>query len=79
MKSLFFERVHRAGQVHKGDALVMLCSSQGVVYTANAKKIVKAGTEDEEVIYNKKKNHYFITRLIGSQWHKEVYIVRASK
>src|SRR5690606_11764066 len=38
--------------------------------------VLQAGTEDEEVVYNRSKNHYFITSMVvdGSSSHKNVMV-----
>src|SRR5690606_31007938 len=48
----------------------------GEFFCVQAKKVLQAGTEDEEVVYNRSKNHYFITSMVvdGSSSHKNVMV-----
>jgi hypothetical protein len=70
-----FERVTGPGQVQEGDLLLMIVSTQRQMKVVKAHKVLRLGAA-EEVVYNIKKNHYFLTDLIGQQWHKEVYLLR---
>ncbi|WP_299197001.1 hypothetical protein, partial [uncultured Amphritea sp.] len=75
-----FEKVISAGQIQQDDHLI-LHTKEGII-TAKANEIIRPGVTDdsdgEEVIYNRKKNHYFITSMVisGQSWVKEVYIVK---
>lgn len=63
------------GQVDEGDFLVIdFCGARMVV---KANLILQKGTENEEVIYNRKKNFYFITSMVldGTSNHKNVYVI----
>ncbi len=74
------EKVIRAGQIKKGDLLIIR-EADGI-NAVTAKTIVRPGsTEDssgEEVIIHKKKNVYFITDLLikGLSWAKECFVVK---
>lgn len=60
------------GQVQPGDWLSF--SVAGEVSYAIAREILNHGTDAEEVIYNRKKNYYFITSMVvvGTSSHKDV-------
>lgn len=68
-------RLAGPGQIKSGDVIIMTTAGRRICKTA--KEVLHAGTREEEVIYNKKKNHYFITRMVldGTSYHKDVYIV----
>jgi hypothetical protein len=71
-----WELVTHAGQVQVGDKLrFMLCDE---VHNVTAKLILHAGTDKEEIIYNKARNYYLITSMTiagkGSQKNVEVLI-----
>lgn len=62
------------GQVQLGDWLSF--SVAGEVSYAIAREILNPGTDAEEVIYNRKKNYYFITSMVvaGTSSHKGVLL-----
>lgn len=68
-------RVTKFGQIKTGDVISLVCGDKHICTTA--KEILNAGTNREEVIYNRKKNHYFITSMVldGTSMHKHVFIV----
>jgi len=68
-------RVNRFDQIKVGDVISLVCGDKHICTTA--KEILNAGTNREEVIYNRKKNHYFITSMVldGTSTHKHVFIV----
>lgn len=74
------EPLTRAGQVCKGDILLISGATSGRVETV--KEIVNSGvasdSDGEEIIINKRKNHYFITSvyLDGKSWAKRVLVLR---
>lgn len=70
------EKLHRCGQIKKGDALILETKS-GAIISSKAKILVNASSQKEEVVYNKKKNFYFITSMVldGSSWIKEVLVI----
>ena len=68
-----------AGQVKKGDKLRFNIGDKA--YSETARQILFAGTDKEEVVYNKYQNFYFITSMAinGSSSHKNVEILAAAK
>lgn len=67
-----------AGQVSEGDKLSFTIG--GKRYNQTVKCVLDAGTDREEVIYNMRKNFYFITSMAidGSSSHKNVQVKRAA-
>lgn len=63
------------GQIKVNDSV--FCEFEGKKQKYRAKEVLNAGTEEEEVLLNKKKNLYFITRMAidGSSWAKNVSFV----
>ncbi|MNP77041.1 hypothetical protein D3C76_1743880 [compost metagenome] len=47
---------------------------------ARARQIIASGTDKEEVVYNRKKNHYFLTSMAvdGTSSHKNVMVARVT-
>ncbi len=68
-------RLTKAGQIKVGDVISMVMAGRRIC--TSAKEVLNAGTDREEVIYNRKKNHYFITSMVlnGTSNHKEVFII----
>jgi len=66
--------LNRAGQIKVGDWLRFLMAGRFI--SAQAKLVLNAGTAKEEIIYNRKKNHYFITSMAldGTSSHKDVMV-----
>ncbi len=64
------------GQISVGDWLSF--SVDGKFICATAKEILNAGHSTEEIIYNRKRNHYFISSLAinGQSSHKDVRVYR---
>jgi len=74
-----WQPVTRAGQVKVGDKLRFWIGDTG--YAETASQILHAGTDAEEVIYNKRSNYYFITSMVikGRSNHKRVEVLAASE
>jgi len=68
-------RVTKAGQIKVGDVISMVMAGRRIC--TSAKEVLSAGTDREEIVYNRKKNHYFITSMVldGTSNHKEVFII----
>jgi hypothetical protein len=68
-------RLTKVGQIKVGDVISMVMAGRRIC--TSAKEVLNAGTDREEVIYNRKKNHYFITSMVlnGTSNHKEVFII----
>lgn len=77
MSEPYLERVTACGQIKQGDKLVLVVGYKGTLKIATAKMVLCSGPK-EEIVYQKRKNYYFATRLVlsGTSWVKEVYIVR---
>lgn len=60
------------GQIREGYKVRFILA--GKTITATAKLILHSGTDREEIIYNRAKNHYFITSMAvdGTSQHKSV-------
>lgn len=63
------------GQVNEGDFMILDLCGQRMCLKAH--KVLQKGTVNEEVVYNRKKNFYFITSMVldGTSNHKNVFIV----
>jgi len=70
--------VTKPGQVRVGDKLRFTIGDKH--YSQRAKLILHAGMEDEEVIYDKGRNFYFITKCVlsGFSNHKNVEVLQAT-
>ena len=70
-------RLTGCGQIKQGDVISMVMAGRRIC--TSAKEILNAGTNKEEVVYNRKKNHYFITSMVldGTSNHKDVSIIPA--
>ena len=66
------------GQIQEGDWLCFTVS--GSFICAQARLIIYPGTDKEEIVYNRKKNHYFCTdmAIAGTSNHKGVLVARAA-
>lgn len=66
------------GQIQEGDWLCFTVS--GSFICAQARLIICPGTDKEEIVYNRKKNHYFCTdmAIAGTSNHKGVLVARAA-
>ncbi len=66
-----------AGQIQQGDAFIFT-DSDGKVKARNAELVLNPGTAEEEVVYKKRGNLYFITALVldGKSYAKNVSVVR---
>ncbi|WP_311061463.1 hypothetical protein [Pseudomonas aeruginosa] len=64
------------GQVKKGDLLQFTLSGKEI--EAPAQLIINEGTGKEEIVYNRGKNHYFITSMAvdGTSLHRSVMVKR---
>tara|TARA_R110000850_G_scaffold269167_3_gene401043 strand:- start:6847 stop:7107 length:261 start_codon:yes stop_codon:yes gene_type:complete len=80
MLGLVFEKVIDQGQIGEGDHLIMHTGA-GII-TAVAREVINNEYEHdvygEEIVYNRSKNHYFITSMVvrGESWVKEVYVAK---
>jgi len=74
MKNNRWKNLTAVGQVKAGDFLSFTVGGKDIV--TKAKEILFPGTPQEEVLYNRKKNHYFITSLAvdGVSTHKDVMV-----
>ncbi len=65
------------GHIKQGDWLSFTVA--GKHFCAQAKLIIDSGSEREEVVYNRKKNHYFLTAMAvdGTSNHKGVMVACA--
>jgi hypothetical protein len=70
-------RLTKSGQIKVGDVISMVMAGRRIC--TSAKEVLNAGTDKEEIVYNRKKNHYFITSMVlnGTSNHKEVFIIPA--
>ena len=61
------------GQINNGDALIIETKT-GITFPAVAKRVLHGGTDKEEVVIAKSKNHYFIMSMMlaGNSWAKNV-------
>lgn len=66
--------LHSVGQLQEGDKIRFVLD--GKEQTRRVKEVINPGTDKEEVIYNKRRNFYFITRMAldGSSRVKGVMI-----
>lgn len=66
------------GQIQEGDRLSFRVGSSFIC--ARARQIIASGTDKEEVVYNRKKNHYFLTSMAvdGTSSHKNVMVARVT-
>ena len=71
-------RLISAGQINVGDWLSFELGGKRMC--VSAKEVLNRGTIREEIIYNRKKNFYFITSMVldGTSSHKNVFIVSAA-
>jgi hypothetical protein len=72
------KRLSGAGEIKKG-APLLLEMRTGEIVPATAKKVLFPGDFGEEIIYRKRKNHYFITSMVvdGTSHVRNVWIVVA--
>lgn len=68
------------GQVNRDDVLVIETRT-GIKIIAIAKAVLRKGTEDEEVVVNLRRNHYFIVKMLldGNSWAKNVARIPGAK
>lgn len=71
-------KLTKADQIKVGDVISMVIAGRRIC--TSAKEVLNAGTSREEIIYNRKKNHYFITSMVldGTSNHKDVFIIPSS-
>jgi len=67
-----------AGQIKEGNTLLIeadFCDP----FQVQALMVIEPGSAWEEIVYNRKKNHYFITSMVldGTSRVKKVQIIRA--
>ncbi|MBV4524392.1 hypothetical protein KVG88_30420 [Pseudomonas sp. SWRI74] len=67
------------GQIQPGDFLSFTVGGSPVC--ATARQVLFAGTDREEIVYNRQRNHYFITAMAldGSSSHKDVFVRSMAK
>ena len=78
MNALFvWVPLSRAGQVAVGDYISFTFSGRPVC--ARVSEVIAPGTDLEEVVYNRSRNHYFITSMAldGTGNHKSVSVFTA--
>ncbi|PRA69327.1 hypothetical protein CQ065_07020 [Pseudomonas sp. MYb187] len=65
------------GQIKEGDWLSFTVA--GGFICAQARLIINPGTPREEIVYNRQKNHYFVTSMAidGTSTHKGVLVAKA--
>ena len=69
------------GQINTGDKLSWLYIDEKGYYKigkCKVKDVLFKGTEQEEIIVNRKKNNYFLTKkyLAGNSWVKDVKLLK---
>ncbi|QLG96679.1 hypothetical protein HZF02_32700 (plasmid) [Pseudomonas yamanorum] len=66
--------LERPGQIQPGDHLSFIMSGKPLCVPAVL--VLAPGTEREEIVYNRKQNHYFITSMAldGTSSHKAVHV-----
>lgn len=64
------------GQIQVGDWLSFMVSGRFIC--APVRLVIDAGTDREEVVYNRGKNHYFVTSMAvdGTSTHKGVLVAK---
>lgn len=72
-----WEPLTSSGQVQLGDWMSFRVAGSHIC--AKATLIIDPGTEHEEIVYNVKKNHYFITSMAidGTSTHKGVLVAKS--
>jgi len=68
------KKVTKINQIQQGDKL-LIDTCYGT-FKAIAKKVIFKGTDREEILIHKGKNHYFILSMLfdGSSWVDEAFI-----
>lgn len=69
---IMFETVTDYGQLKKGD-VVLVKDNQRYVFPAQVKEVIMPGTPEEEIIFSKGRNLYFIVGMYLDKrsWVKE--------
>lgn len=69
-----WDALARPGQIQPGDQLSFTVG--GSLICAPVALVLFPGTDREEIVYNRKKNHYFITSMAldGTSSHKSVRV-----
>lgn len=69
--------IDKPGLVRKGDVLLILRRDYTEVNPVMVRKVLHAGTDDEEIIINISCNRYIITSVLmdGKSWVKEAALV----
>lgn len=57
------EQLNEYGQLQKGDNILIVWKC-GKITCKKVKEVLFEGTKNEEIIYNSKKNYYFITDMV---------------
>lgn len=70
-----WEKLERVGQIKAGYWMSFIVGGKRVC--AKAKEIIYPSLPHEEILYNRKKNHYMITKMVldGTSSHKNVYVL----
>jgi hypothetical protein len=70
-------KIDKPGMLRKGDRLLLHASLTNELKSVKIKKVLFSGSRGEEVIYNKRKNYYFITKMLtsGDSWVTSAYRV----
>lgn len=68
-----FQVINNFGQLKKGD-LIIIEMNCGKIKAKKVKEVINPNTENEEVIYNMKRNYYFLTKMLldGNSFVKNV-------
>lgn len=72
------ERLTDYGQIKEGDLIVINAVFAKKPFSSTVRVVIRGGTDEEEIVYNRSKNYYFITSMVldGSSQVKEVLIVK---
>lgn len=68
----------RPGLVQAGDKLRFRIGQNE--YRERVKEVLNAGTDEEEILYDRQQNFYFITSMVvlGTSAHKDVEVLKSS-
>ena len=74
---LNFKKVSDFGQIEDGDVLLISADFAKKPIACEAIMVLSPNTDKEEVVFNKGRNHYFVTSMLldGTPRVKEVYKV----
>ena len=75
---MWFQKLTDFSQIDEGDLILIEGGFAKDVFSARAMMVLNKGTPKEEIVYNRGKNHYFITSMVldGSSRVNEVVIAR---